>query len=608
MAMITGTLADTIKPVDSLPPEYMFDPNEELILDDLWEGYDLGMRNLERLRLSEAISKSTCVFKYFLATVDNPEDRTFEKFNDSGYNIANLNRTDWNNNSFAAKKLTVDELKTRIAKAEGKGNYSTPVVSANGQRFASAADDTREEFNDEASEADDAETKFLKSLRASIADFDSKEASLEEIVHEKFDKVYQTSERVASGRGLKQFAFIYGMPGIGKSYTVAAAVKHGVEKWDTKFGPKPKIDASHGAIGNSPTALIVFFFKNRANKVLILDDADGFIKSSNEDVQNILKCLLDPDGYALTTPITVRQLATKLYRREVGLDESVKPASESEGVCFTIDTSKVDEGVLRYRIGGLLYECNVSEEEAKELKECFPAHKVTAAERKAYENFKEAVSGRPLCHPNGKVMSLQEQDSFIQGIDLNSITSDTMAAAVMNSDGTVADELADEVPSSFYFTSRMVMISNLNRSDLNDAIESRCDCIPIYLNRDQFMFRAEEVLKWINVSKTTLTEPELVDWAKRESFAIFKACMNDLKYKNSKINMVIGIKLELRIIASLAGLLLARFDTWCEKNGITDYIKPEVFQQFEAEQKVYFIKYDLLPYMAGDLAADFSED
>ena len=205
-------------------------------------------------------------------------------------------------------------------------------------------------------------------------------------------------------------------------------------------------------------------------------------------------------------------------------------------------------------------------------------------------------------------MTLKEQDTFIQGIDLNSITSDNMAAAVMNADGTVADEIADEIPSSFYFTSRMIMISNLNREDLNDAIQSRCDCIPIYLNRQQFLFRAEEVLNWINVSKTTLTEPELVDWAKRESFAIFKACMNDLNYKNSKINMRIGIRLELRIIASLAGLLLARFDTWCEKKGITDYLKPEVYQQFENDQKVYFIKYDLLPYMAGDLEADFSEN
>ena len=120
------------------------------------------------------------------------------------------------------------------------------------------------------------------------------------------------------------------------------------------------------------------------------------------------------------------------------------------------------------------------------------------------------------------------------------------------------------------------------------------------------MFRAEEVLNFIKVSKTTLTEPELVDWAKREAFALFKACMNDLKYKNSKIRMRLGIPLELRIIASLAGLLLARFDTWCDRNNITDYIKPEVFQRFEQEQKVYFIKYDLLPYMAGDLNVDFS--
>gem|GEM_PF-3555427 len=606
--MITGTLADTINPPDSLPPEYMFDPNEDLVLEDLWEGYDWGIKRQEQRKLEEAINKSTCIFKYFLATVDHPEDRTFEKFNDSGYNLANLNRTDWNNNSFTAKKLTVDELKARIAKAEGKGNYSTPITASNGQKYASPDDDPREDFNEEGSDDDSAETKFLRDLRNAIADFDAKGSSIEEIVHAKFDKIYQTSERVASGRSLKQFAFIYGQPGIGKSYTVAKAVKKGVEKWNTARGPKPTIETAHGAIGASPTPLIVFFFKNRANKVIILDDADGFVTSTNDDVQNILKCLMDPDGYALTTPSTIRQGATKLYRKEMGLDECLNTEIPEVGTLFTVDTSKVDEGILKYRIGGLLYECNVTKEEAAQLKECFPMHKVTEAERKAYEQFREAMSGKPLCRPDGKVMTLKEQDTFIQGIDLNSITSDNMAAAVMNADGSVADEIADEIPSSFYFTSRMIMISNLNREDLNDAIQSRCDCIPIYLNRQQFLFRAEEVLNWINVSKTTLTEPELVDWAKRESFAIFKACMNDLNYKNSKINMRIGIRLELRIIASLAGLLLARFDTWCEKKGITDYLKPEVYQQFENDQKVYFIKYDLLPYMAGDLEADFSED
>lgn len=599
--MITGTLADTIKPAETLPPEYMFNPDEDLILDDLWEGYDIGMRQQQKLKLEEAISKSTCIFKYFIDTVDNPESRSFEDFNNRGYNLADLNRTDWNNNTFTAKKLTIEELKARVAKAEGKGNYSTPVASFGGQKI-DPANDNRAEFSDEDNENDSLEDKFLRDIRKNIAEFDSQERTLAERVHAKFDKVYQTAERVASGRSLKQYAFIYGMAGIGKSYTVGAAVKRGAEKW-RGVGPKPEIVTYHGAIGSAPTPLLVFFFKNKAHKVVVLDDADGFVKSTNEDVQNILKCLMDPEGFAVTTPVTIRALATKLYRKDVGLDESVQP--EEKGVRFTVDTSRVDEGFVKADIGGLVYEFKVnSKEEADQLKECFPMHKVTEKERNAYKTFREAMH---KLDNSSKWMSLQEQDAFIRSIDLDEIGDDTIAAAaVANNDNEFLEELPEEIPSSFYFTSGMIMISNLNREDLNDAIQSRCDCIPIYLNHEEFMFRAEEVLKWIVVSKTTLTEPELVEWAKREAFALFKACMNDLKYKNSKINMRIGIPLELRIIASLAGLLLARFDSWCDKNEITDYIKPEVFQRFEAEQKIYYIKYDLLPYMAGDLNVDYS--
>jgi hypothetical protein len=609
MAMITGTLADTIKPADSLPPEYMFDPEEDLVIQDLWEGYDIATRRNNKLKLDEAVSKSTCVFKFFIDTVDHPEQRNYENFCNSGYNVADLTRQDWNNNSFAAKKLTVDELKARVSKAEAKGNYSTPIATASGQKI-DPANDTREEFNDEESENDSADTKLLRSIRASIDEFDSKERSLEEIVHAKFDKVYQTAERVASGRSLKQYAFIYGMAGIGKSYTVASAVKHGVERWRGQ-GPKPEIVSYHGAIGNSPTPLVVFFFQNCKHRVVVLDDADGFVKSSNEDTQNILKCLMDPEGFALTIPATIHQGANKLFRKQMGLEETLqaKLKEEEKGVRFTVDVSKVDEGVARVNIGGLTYSFNVNEEEAKTLKENFPPHKVTDKERNTFKRFKEALKGN-YYDESGKLLSLKEgdTDAFINGLDLDDITGDTLAVGMVNRDGDLVDDLPTELPKSFYFTSSMIMISNLNRDDLNDAIQSRCDCIPIYLNRDEFMFRAEEVLNFIKVSKTTLTEPELVDWAKKESFALFKACMNDLKYKNSKINLRIGIPLELRIIASLAGLLLARFDAWCEKNNITDYIKPEVFQRFEAEQKVYFIKYDLIPYMAGDLNVDYSSN
>ena len=600
MAMITGTLADTIKPAETLPPEYMFDPSEDLVIKDLWEGYDIGIKNHEKMKLTEASNKSTCVYRFFIDTVDNPELRNFETFEEKGYNTAGLTRQDWNNNAFAARKLTVDELKARVAKAENKGNYTTPIASASGERI-DPANDTREEFNDEGTDEDSADIKFLRDIRNSIEEFDSTERSLEEIVHAKFDKVYQTAERVASGRSLKQYAFIYGMAGIGKSYTVAAAAKNGAAKW-RGVGQKPEVVDYHGAVGNAPTPLIIFFFKNCKHKVVILDDADGFVTSANEDVQNILKCLMDPEGYALTMPATIRKGANKLYRAELGLGESKQQNLDETGVCFTVDTSELDEGVAHVTIGGLKYSFNVNEQEAKELKECFPMHKVTQEERDTYKAFREAMTG----NFGGKKLTLAEQDAFVQGIDLDNITDDNMAAAMVDNNGDFQEELPTEIPTSFYFTSSMIMISNLNREDLNEAIQSRCDCIPIYLTRDEFMFRAEEVLNFIKVSKTTLTEPELVDWAKREAFALFKACMNDLKYKNSKIRMRLGIPLELRIIASLAGLLLARFDTWCDRNNITDYIKPEVFQRFEQEQKVYFIKYDLLPYMAGDLNVDFS--
>ena len=271
---------------------------------------------------------------------------------------------------------------------------------------------------------------------------------------------------------------------------------------------------------------------------------------------------------------------------------------------ISVDTSKLNEDKVVVTVGNKIFEYKVTDEQEKaQLRESFPAHKVTENEKRLVESIRDSRKNKNTVKYNrfGKLVTIKESDAF-DDMDLDSIENDPYAAQLANApEDDDLDPIPEEIPTSWYFTSSLIMVSNLSSSELNDAIKSRCDCRGISLTPEEFMVRAEMILPDFQIGKGSLTDPALIDWAKKESFAILKACFEDLKYKNSKIKMVIGINLELRIIPTLAGLLLARYDRWHEATN-KQGDGPEVLQAFEKEQAAAYIKFDLLPVMAGDKA------
>lgn len=584
----TGTLADLIHTDDNLPVYLDYDPEEDEITKALWESYDSSTRRyLNQIREATA-GKRTAVYKFFYDTIEAPETRTWANFNDLGYNELNLSNKDYNDAVFAAKSKSKEQLE-RLIGAATRGPYVTPVTV--GDKVIDPANDSREDFNDEeASKSTDRKTQLLTALRQGVEDFTSEAQSVEATVNEKYAKLAETAERVASGRALKQHAFIYGDPGIGKTFTVKKAIEKGQQMWRGS-GSKPQIIERHGAVGSSLTAVLIFFFMNKDKKIILLDDAEGFLLTKDEDINNFFKAILDPDVHGVTTPVTVRNRANKLYADEIS-------SMAENNISITLKP-QLKEGKATVVVNGKQIKFNVTPEEFNSLKEALPMRKPSEKEVKLFEAT-HGTSNKKLFDKFGKLITIKEADLSKMDFDAAYDEEDRFGSSLSVEDTEDMIDLPTEIPATWIFTSALIMVSNLEQEDVNDAVRSRCDCRGIHLSKEEFMFRTEQILDKLKMGSSTLTEPKLVNWAKYESFALLKACMDDLNYKNSKIHLVIGIRLEFRIIPSLAGLLLARFDRWVETNGIKDYLNDEVLARFEKEQAAAYLIYDLLPFMKGD--------
>lgn len=381
------------------------------------------------------------------------------------------------------------------------------------------------------------------------------------------------------------------------THTVTEAVHAGVEKWSGK-AKRPKLVVVHGDVGGALTSLLIFFFINSKNRVLLLDDADAFITNRDGAIQNFLKALLDPDNHAVTSSPTIRQNATHMYQAELA-NMRMEESETSNRKLISVDISKLNENKVKVTVGKKIIEYTVtSEDEKKLLRENFQPKELTEEHKRLVESTLSVKGIR--YNRYGKLVALREGD-ILDKVNIDDVGEEDAYAEKFKVDleDDELDNLPEEIPASWYFYSRLVMVSNLSQNDMNEAIRSRCDCRGIYLDKDEFMCRAESILDHLKIGRVSLTEPELIYWAKHESFAVLKACVADMNYKNSKINMKIGIPLELRIIASIAGLLLARYDRWHEANKIEGHDE-ETLQRFEKEQIAAYIKFDLLPVMAGD--------
>ena len=89
--------------------------------------------------------------------------------------------------------------------------------------------------------------------------------------------------------------------------TVNRAIQDGQALWtpNRRHSTLPTVVKESGSIGSSFTPLLLFFYKNRHNKLILLDDCDGFVVSTNKDIQNFLKALVGPQLPISVSPTTL---------------------------------------------------------------------------------------------------------------------------------------------------------------------------------------------------------------------------------------------------------------------------------------------------------------
>jgi len=160
-------------------------------------------------------------------------------------------------------------------------------------------------------------TGHLAELLA-LADVASEEdLRLEPTVAEKYVSIWTVAYNCARGKSLKRHAFICGSAGVGKSFTLKSAIDEGVSKTQNELIKR------RGSIGKSLSDVIAFLWTYKKGYVIVLDDCDGFLTNSSEDVINTLKAAMDPDDPTVSISITQK----KIVARKLGLlEEDANPS------------------------------------------------------------------------------------------------------------------------------------------------------------------------------------------------------------------------------------------------------------------------------------------
>jgi hypothetical protein len=489
----------------------------------------------EQRRLTEARGAKGELINQYLAQSSNPDYNDFISWaqNEGAEDVPNK----YYFNNILKKRGGV-----------GSGGYDVDVEAV------------RTEFNpDEAPE----ELKQLMDLYAHATDED---AQVEPSVDQKFKGIYAVGYRTAKGRALKRHAFICGSPGIGKTFTVAKAVERGAEEAKQLFAK------FRGSIGKSLSAILAFLWMHRENYVVLLDDADGFLTGSSDDVMNTLKAAMDTDEPMVSTgsPHIRKNVA-----RMVGLSESDRwPGA------LNFDTSRLHEGIMSAvdRNGNVLVEEVLTDSEQRFWEEFVDANK-PKSKTKAF--LESSLYGRV-------------QEGFFDDEDGDD-----------EDDAGLTDEIETEegdkmLPATFYFGSRIVFISNMMQSDIPDAIAGRCNVKELYLTRPEIMLRLEQIMPELLKNETAYT-PEELTWAKANVFRWMKAVVmaEDL---GAPITLASGKRIPVTVNVPITFRMFNDFvDGWMQLTDEAALDATEAnFDQIEEQIALQFVSQVIIPALRGD--------
>lgn len=536
---ITGTLLDSndmvgdveqiLENPNSLPPELQYnsknDPeyNESEMREAFWGSY---MTN--GVKLTEAFRVANYI-KDYLDNGGSPDD--VQAFADS---------LPGDIPSAKYYKTHIDELEKQFNAYKAKNAVkSAPVAPRPVFDKANLTDDLAKELM-----ADDSgdEIDLVMSAKDSAED--------------KYDNIYTIAKTIFQGKGIKHHAFICGDPGVGKTFSVKLAMQKEFPR-GALAAKGYSIEWNSGDIGSAKSNIVAFFYKNRQNRIIVLDDCDGFITAKDQSLQNLLKGMLDLDNTEknpkyITTAASIRKLASKILQSEAS-------ARQEEGVEMSIDQKKLREGILSFSINGkeVLNEA-ISPEEAEKFK----MTKIKKV-RESRSAFTEDYFGLGIFNESNEDDDWQDEDT-LSDEDLE------LAEELNQADG---DDYEDDtkIPEKWRFTSRLIMISNLSKKDVNDAVLSRTLAYELSLTQEEFLARLSQILPHLLTDVETESSSVLVEYAKKAAYAHLLAACDIAKNGGSFRGrpVVIDQKLQFRIIAELAGKWMQRADNYAEKMGIS---------------------------------------
>lgn len=597
------TLADTIPVVDinSLPSHLRFDGKtdidykkpinvessklEESIKNDITRFFEasgdrINIQNYIRFVTNKAKEEGTPLD--FHDKYDGYFD--YEDFCNSGFNKTGLTKNDFNGeialfyNKKFSKNFNIevglikdDEEKERILKGK-------TVEDEEEERRANLP-----HFDPDAEvDEDDDSAKLEKALYGVMDSIKKNTVSVETSVNRKYATIKRIARNVASEHSLKSIGIIAGAPGIGKTYTVEEAIEEGLELWspNTRHQYKPELVKTSGSIGSAFSDILIYFYVNKNNKLILLDDADGFLLSPNVDIQNFIKSITTGKMKPIKVPPEKIIAANKKIRQNL--------ENEKESVVISVDTNRLAEGICGVEVNGENFQFEVNESEAIKLGATFGYSKV----EKFLENQNNGVKldryGRlatlTTLVEDSNAPSDNEMELFKK---VQKAKEDADRKKSYDNDGKPLD-LSDElVEDNFIFDSSIIFISNLRLLQLDSAVRSRMETCEIYLTPAEFIFRAEQILPTMEMGKFSSTSQTLIDWMKRESFAFFKILvLGREKYSNWDID--IQCQLDFRLLETLTGTFLTLALDYCNENKI-DINNSDNYGEIEVGVKEDFI-------------------
>lgn len=212
----TATLADTIKKVDqsTLPPFLQFHEDPSLIKTKIEDMYESKEAITGLYKLLEAKGTRQAITRYLIDTKDNPEIRSYDDFNNRGYN----------DNVNIPRSTYTEEIKLYNEGAYGKHVYDLTGEKRDEKTGAVITVDSRPDF-DAANSSDKLETEIFNVMNS----LNNRTKSVEESVADKYEEVYDAVHVIASEKSVNRHAIICGEAGVGKCLSYETKIPIRVE-------------------------------------------------------------------------------------------------------------------------------------------------------------------------------------------------------------------------------------------------------------------------------------------------------------------------------------------------------------------------------------------